>query len=570
MKYKKMSPFWAWNCIALILSLSTCFAQQKLPLIKAGSTAVTIKDGYIIREGIWNLSPDVKPDVYQAIASSGQKTVTFYTDIDSIAIRISPGNTYSFNILLNNKDTCLTQISTAMPPRQAVASPLNPAGSALNAAGASLNVTGTATLPLNTELLAMDFVVFRNALLSEHGGLYRYQTEKTLNRLLDSCLLSINKPLTALEFGKKILFITSKIRDGHTGTNITSLLVKNYLKNTRLFPLTLYFTGNKAFIRCSKLEAFPTGTEILTINGEKINVITSQLCNYLPSDGSITTKKYQTLNNGAFPVLYKWINDHGDSLSISYKNLQGKILTTKIAAQLASDFECEQQQAGSGTKDLDLSYPRPNTALLTIKTFDEQRLLRNKLNFAAFLKQTFAELNVRKTGNLILDLRGNAGGQDSYGPLLYSYLTDKAFTYFAAIQTADRKLTAAENSFMKPQQPQTNSFKGKLLILINGLSFSASADFCALVKNADRAKFIGEETGGGYYGNTSGQTTKLELPNTKIKVIIPKYSYFNAVKKAKYPDRGIIPDYPVVPDVFQLRQNKDVQLEVALGLIGGK
>lgn len=563
MNYKKMSPFRAWNCIALILSLSTCFAQQKLPLIKAGSTAVTIKDGYVIREGIWNLSPDVKPDVYQAIASSGWKTVTFYTDIDSIAFQVSPGNTYSFNILLHDKDTCLTQISTAAPP-------LNAANSSFNPDGSSLNKAGNAPLPLSPELLAMDFVVFRNALSAEHGGLYRYQPERTLNHLMDSCLLSIDKPLTALEFGKKILFITSKIRDGHTGTNISGLLANNYLENTRLFPLTLYFTGNRAFVRCSKLEAFPTGTEILAIDGEKIKVITSQLYNYLPSDGSITTKKYQTLNNGAFPVLYKWIYDHGDSLSVSYKNLQGKILITRIAAQLASDFECEQQQAGSGTKDLDLSYPRPNTALLTIKTFDEQRLARNQLNFSAFLKQTFAELRDRKTGNLIIDLRGNAGGQDSYGPLLYSYLTDKAFTYFAAIQTADRKLTAAENSFMKPQQPQANPFKGKLLILINGLSFSASADFCALVKSADRAKFIGEETGGGYYGNTSGQTTKLELPNTKIKVMIPKYSYFNAVKKAKYPDRGTIPDYQVVPDVFQIAQNKDVQLEVALGLIGGK
>jgi len=547
MKYKKMSPFWAWNCIALILSLSTCFAQQKLPLIKAGSTAVTIKDGYIIREGIWNLSPDVKPDVYQALASPNQKTVTFYTDIDSIAFQVSPGNTYSFNVLLHNKDTCLTQISTA---------------------GLPLKAAGDAALPLNPELLAMDFVAFRNALLTEHGGLYRYQSEKILNHLMDSCLLSIDKPMTALEFGKKILFITSKIRDGHTGTNISGLLVKNYLENTRLFPLTLYFTGNRAFLRCSKLETLQTGAEILTINGEKINVITSQLCNYLPSDGSITTKKYQTLNNGAFPVLYKWIYDHGDSLSISYKNLQGKTLTTRIEAQLASDFECEQLQAGSGTKDLDLSYPQPNTALLTIKTFDEQRLIRNHLNFTTFIKQVFAELNARKTGNLIVDLRGNAGGQDSYGPLLYSYLTDKAFTYFAAIQTADRKVPAAENSLMKPQQPQANPFKGKLLILINGLSFSTSADFCALIKSAGRATFVGEETGGGYHGNTSGQTTKLELPNTKIKVMIPKYSYFNAVKKTKYPDRGIIPDYPVMPDVFQLAQNKDVQLEVALSLTG--
>jgi hypothetical protein len=68
------------------------------------------------------------------------------------------------------------------------------------------------------ELLAMDFVVFRNYLLSEHPGLYRYKSRERLEMLFDSCLLSIDKPESQAGFARKILFAISEIQDGHTGS----------------------------------------------------------------------------------------------------------------------------------------------------------------------------------------------------------------------------------------------------------------------------------------------------------------------------------------------------------------
>jgi C-terminal processing protease CtpA/Prc len=111
------------------------------------------------------------------------------------------------------------------------------------------------------------------------------------------------------------------------------------------------------------------------------------------------------------------------------------------------------------------------------------------------------------------------------------------------------------------------SFKGKVLFIINGLSFSTTSDFCAIAKSENRGIFVGEETGGGYYGNTSGETFRTTLPNSKINIAIPKYKYSNAVKKARYQDRGVIPDYVVIPSISDVIIGKDVQLEYALGLI---
>jgi transglutaminase-like putative cysteine protease len=90
-----------------ILCGQTLFAQERLPTIKATSKSVDIRDGDNFEKNAWTITPEAQPDIYTT--SSKGKVVTFYTDKDSISVKVTPTTKFDFIILLNGTKA-LTQI----------------------------------------------------------------------------------------------------------------------------------------------------------------------------------------------------------------------------------------------------------------------------------------------------------------------------------------------------------------------------------------------------------------------------------------------------------------------------
>jgi C-terminal processing protease CtpA/Prc len=217
-------------------------------------------------------------------------------------------------------------------------------------------------------------------------------------------------------------------------------------------------------------------------------------------------------------------------------------------------------------------------------------------DYPKWLEDTFRTLREKGTRALVIDLRGNGGGQDMYGAMLASYLTDKPFRYFDHINVksinpsfkahcdwdADFEIKLRNGTTPNPaggfslteklheglteQRPGKYPFLGKVYVLIDGGTFSTAADVCAVIHHLKRATFIGEETGGGYYGNNSGLLTMLTLPNSKFRVRLPMYEYWNAVPGYDGKRRGTRPDYVVPTRAANLLLGVDEQLNFALRL----
>lgn len=95
--------------LLILTAFTVSQAQTKKIVVKADAATAYIKEGKQ-EKSRWNINPKIKPDVYVTNKSPEGKTVTFFTDKDSITIKLKPAEHVDFVVLLKEKDSCYTRI----------------------------------------------------------------------------------------------------------------------------------------------------------------------------------------------------------------------------------------------------------------------------------------------------------------------------------------------------------------------------------------------------------------------------------------------------------------------------
>jgi hypothetical protein len=184
----------------------------------------------------------------------------------------------------------------------------------------------------------------------------------------------------------------------------------------------------------------------------------------------------------------------------------------------------------------------------------------------AIVQQFEGELpRIKKARALILDVRGNGGGNSSHGWSIVSHLVDKATPTTAwrtrIYRPAHRAWGEAETWHQgKPARirPAKEPFTGPVAVLIGPATFSAAEDFVAVLHASKRATLVGRPTGG-----STGQPLSVPLPGGGGARV--------CTKRDTYPDGreffgiGIQPD--VVVDPLRQPEHEDPELARALELV---
>ena len=160
--------------VLCLLGGQLAHGQSALPVIRATAKQVVIRDGIILDKDAWTLAPTARPDVYVADRTRQPKWVTFYTDIDSIRVKIKPGTSVDFVILLNGKDSCYTRISSAIPAgmnkQQKITHDTIPFRlTAHDAIQVKAVVNGTDTVQFHFDIGSLDFRMTKEAILNKTG-----------------------------------------------------------------------------------------------------------------------------------------------------------------------------------------------------------------------------------------------------------------------------------------------------------------------------------------------------------------------------------------------------------------
>ena len=444
--------------------------------------------------------------------------------------------------------------------------------------------------------LTEDFEVLRIVLEEIHPGMNRYTPKERMDFLFDSLYSQIHNEMTEFDFFKFISPIITEIRCGHTNISPSDNFTQYNAKKKAYFPMQLKFIEGKAYVlkSFSTHELVPPGSEIYSINDRPVSSIIDKIFSMIPSDGNIRTAKYKKLDEDFSELYFQCIGPY-DEYKIEYLPYDEEVIMENTYPGVSINEVWDHKSSYMSRQCDPLKFSildQQNVAILTIVTFIPSIINNNFGNFYEFIDSTFTLLNNNKISNLIIDIRGNNGGDEHYFNHVLSKMIDVPYRIYDRIDIPKRRCSSLSNTdqtminniinllaykrnektgrfelrgksgWHQLNQPAEPHYNGKVYILIDGWTFSAASDFCALAHfNAhDKITFIGEETGGAYYGNNSGDWINLTLPNTLIEVSIPARYYLLSVANYPEPDRGIIPDIDVSPTIEEILNNVDTPL----------
>ena len=451
-----------------------------------------------------------------------------------------------------------------------------------------------------------------------HPELYWYISKDALDYKFDSLKTSLSQAMTPNQFFFHLSPVIASIKEGHLRLKAiprryTKAQQKDFKKKRPLFALMDYQVVNdKLFVKENKenIKDIKVGMEILKINGENVSDLIKKYNKLYSSDGNNKTfQKY--FMNLAFFNYYTLENGYLDSAALQTK-IDNKITeviikrqkktgeqidTDKMKPKITATQKVQDYDSTSKTYNRSFKFLKADSSIAYIKVKTFSATLAKK-----FYKETFATIKSAGSEYLILDIRDNLGGSLSEINTLYSYLSDKEFTLIKAPEMTSKTSGLHQNYFRgqsvwtsvlsapgypfflagnyllsskkdnryyfrefasKPTKPKSDAFHGKIYVLINGASFSASSIISAKLKFDKRATIIGEETGGANDGTVAGVSNTVILPHSKLALPIglflirPNIEFDNQ-------KRGVIPNVEINPDFGNLSDTEDKMMKWVL------
>lgn len=458
-----------------------------------------------------------------------------------------------------------------------------------------------------------DFDLMVSALKEGHAGLYWYNSVAKFDSLCQAQRTMLKEGMNSYDFFRVISRIAAATREGHCRVASSRDIGQFFNKKARFLPFYTRIIDKKIYLLSDLASHRTKGFILKAINDEPIAQILKKITDRMAgfSDGYNLTGKYQRLNFQGFSFYY---TDFIANNQRQYKlTLTNPVTNTQVNytipsvdlngfRQIKRDFSRKRFRLPIELK-ID---SKKHLATLSVNSFnhklydkggDEDKAMEA---FKTQVKQAFGEVKRKKIKNLVIDLRNNGGGTEGYEDYLASYLIQKPYRKYEYVQSAgftysflnhtqyntpakqkrmeqwikkehyqakDGRILRRPN-ILTPEPVKTDAFRGKLYVLISGNTYSGGADCAAIIKANTQAIFIGEETGGGFYGKSGGISLYLSLPNTHMRVKIPTLKYAIAAKNKSIPfGRGVIPDHVVTSNFSEYMEGIDTAFKYVVGLI---
>ncbi len=407
--------------------------------------------------------------------------------------------------------------------------------------------------------LKADYRQLRSLIADNHPRTFTDWRELDAAFDLQNELLRDN--LTVMEFRRIIAPAVSKVRCGHTRLSFPDSFYDALRATARHLPLDIRIMRDSLFV----LEAYgddaavPLGSAVLSINSRPAREIIRTIRSSLHADGhNETFKDFQI--DGSFRAHYLTYIESPEQFVIVFASPENAREDTVTVSPITPDsirrHLNEDGPAGPESEAIEWSFADDGSyATLRVWFFDYYDDLDR---FAELVDGFFEEVRDRGVRSLVLDLRGNDGGDPYSSAYLLTYLIGRPFRYFSA------RSTFIFDDLKDIQHPPDNAFTGELYVLVDGGCYSTTGHFCSLLKYHEVGTFIGVETGGSFACHGGYREEKLK--HTQINLLLPHTTFITDVHDLPI-GRGILPDYEIQPSIQDLLENRDPVFDKAVSLI---
>jgi hypothetical protein len=471
---------------------------------------------------------------------------------------------------------------------------------------------------ISVAALKEDYLLMRHTLEALHPSLYLYTPKSTFDSIFDRSISLIDRPMSELEFKEILHPVIRNIRCGHTQIEHSVHYFKSSeYNNKKKLPFKIFVRGEQAWIveNKSNNSTLLPGLEVLSINGISIVDLIKKAITIWNGDGyNITWNEFFINEYNTFNDIYELAYGREDSYSILVRNQNGNKITLSVSAIQKPGTGV----IGSNNKVNSVSTKKPSSSKKKVSKYNHLNLKFHQQSSVAiftvkglkygdevFYEHAFKQIQNWKTKNLILDIRGNHGGDIRIINNMLSYLSDTNYvllkevigkvsnpvktlfvdyfdpqitqSFIATFKRPGKQIGPERYSFefsskvgqIVGEQPtaRKHRFRGKVYVLIDGGTFSSTSIFAAALKvYRKNIVFIGRETGGTESGCGGGTNNKLTLPNSKLIIQFPWMRLISPAVESHF-GHGLGPDYLVVQTPQLVVQGIDLDIETAMRLI---
>ncbi len=417
----------------------------------------------------------------------------------------------------------------------------------------------------------VDYLV--ETLEKRHVNFYQRANRDSIEFIKNKIKSDLNTPMNRESFYKKIARLNPYFNDAHCLIfPLTDEADRAVSNGSKLFPFHVvlneqgYLYPERSYQRVADQALLDKTMRIESINGVPAEEVIQTIEQYSHGETSRLRRHMTTLLfSDWLYALYGWKDNFNLSLN------EGKINIVLNALDEWKSLEINTVQYNRLEIISDVAYLRLNSF-----DVDEHREA-----YEHFIDDAFATIKKDQIQKLIIDVRGNTGGQSDAGAYVLQYLTNKPLNQVSkAFERIHEGNAGWFNYKGKPGTLSTMNmddediiepvakdrrFVGEALVLSDEMTYSAGIIFITNIQDHKIATLIGRPTGG--YANQTGNIESFRLPNTKLLVYAPARTFVRV--------NGDSTSHAVKPDVVlmqpdSLYKGKDYLFDYALDLFSKK